>query len=118
MRHVIPVNDLEPHNDNPRFSEMCDSCRCGAFLDRESGAIIHRAFDGRERLEPAISATDAKSSLNAYSFYVERVYDLHHMERISLSKAREMVRSAFCRVMEAWEKNGWHPVSDNIEKLN
>lgn len=44
--HVLPTNDLEPHEENT-------TCKCGPKVVYEDGEmiVIHNSFDGREGIE-------------------------------------------------------------------
>ena len=45
--HIVPVNDLKPHNTN---SEFC-SCQPSVADSGHSVTITHNAYDGREFAE-------------------------------------------------------------------
>lgn len=44
--HVLPVNDLEPHEENT-------TCKCKPNVIHQAGnmIVVHNSFDGREGVE-------------------------------------------------------------------
>lgn len=49
--HVLPVNDLKPHDE----SRVC-ACRPKVEPEGDVAVVIHYSYDGREILEAAIDA--------------------------------------------------------------
>ncbi len=50
--HVIPLNDLRPHD------ECGLDCLCGPRFD--DGIVIHNSWDGREITERALDSVEAE----------------------------------------------------------
>lgn len=44
--HVIPMNDLQPHEDDL-------DCWCMPEINHDENLIIHNSLDGREKVENA-----------------------------------------------------------------
>lgn len=55
--HVIPVNDVEPHEEDVCFDGIKHECKCKcqprSEIENGIWIFIHGAFDGREALEEA-----------------------------------------------------------------
>lgn len=46
--HVVPENDIIPHNHGPHIFE----CSCGPTVDCKHGVVVHSALDGRKYVRP------------------------------------------------------------------
>lgn len=43
--HVLPINDLKPHNEHGI------ECECNPTFDEDAGIVVHNSWDRREVFE-------------------------------------------------------------------
>lgn len=112
--HVVPQADLYRH-------ELASTCACQPDLKMENEEMIfvHHAWDARELLERALYADSQVDSSEQFTYYCERIFDVHHrLQRIDRGEMVRMIQDAYARLFNNWKEKGFTVTVEDRFKLN